>query len=198
MSWWNVGATVVGSVISADATKSAAKSQEKGADKSIDQLMKTYEEQKGFIDPYYRAGTDVGLAGLTGLSTQQGQTDFYKQYYDSPQFAAQAGQARNQQLAASEATGGLGATSTQNQLARIAPTLGLQALEQQQQQYGNLAQYGYGATGQLVTAGGQYGANIADLYGQQGAIAAGSKTGQAGFFGDAIGSIGGGLGKLFG
>ena len=92
----------------------------------------------------------------------KGKPDFYEDYYDSPQYQAQAGQARNQQLAASEATGGLGATSTQNQLARIAPTLGLQALGQQQSLYGDLTNLGYGAAG---SSAGFYGQSAQSQYG---------------------------------
>lgn len=194
MSWWVAGATVVSSIIGAEGAKSAAGKQAKGAEKAMRQFEQTYEEQKAYIDPYYQAGTKVGLAGMTALADPQVQADFYRQYYQSPQFQQQAGAARNVQLASAEATGGLGATSTQNQLARIAPTLGLQALQQQQQTYGNLAQLGYGATGQLVQAGGIYGQNIADLYGQQAAAQAGAKTAGAGFLGDAIGAIGGAFG----
>ena len=195
---------MVSSAIGASAADKAADEQIKSSQQAIKQFQDTYAEQKDYINPYYQAGTNIGLGGLSALSSPEGQASFYRDYYQSPQYQQQASAAQNAQLASAEATGGLGATSTQNQLARIAPTLGLQALQQQQQQYGNLAQLGYGATGQLVHAGGQYGANIADLYGQQGAIRAGERTATGGFLSDAVGAIGGGIskgggiGKLFG
>ena len=198
MSWWVAGATVVSSVISSQSAKKGQAAQEQGIERAIQQFGDTYSEQKGFIDPYYRAGTDVGLKGLTALSSPDVQADFYRNYYQSPQFAAQSGAAQNQQLAASEATGGLQSTSTQNQLARIAPTLGLQALQNQQNLYGNLANIGQRATGQLVTAGGQYGANVADLYAQQGAVQAGGAKSQGGIFGGLASGLGGIADSVFG
>lgn len=49
------------------------------------------------------------------------------QFYQSPEFVLQSRQARGQRLAAAE-VGGLGSTSTGNDLASIAPQLGLSYL----------------------------------------------------------------------
>ena len=164
---------VVSSYLGYKGSKKAAQAQEDATDRSIALQREIYEKQLGLLEPYRQIGTDVGLPGLTSLSTPEGQAEFYSQYYDSPQFQAQAGQARNQQLAASEATGGLGATSTQNQLARIAPTLGLQALGQQQNLYGQLANIGQAGAGSQAGFAGTYGSNVGNLYGQLGGIKAG-------------------------
>lgn len=126
---------------------SAARAQEGAQREQIALARETRDQQTELLRPFLEAGTQYGLEGLTGLSTQQGQADFYRDYYQSPQYQAQAGQAQNQQLASAEATGGLHSTSTQNQLARIAPTLGLQALGQQQDQYGQLANIGLSGAG---------------------------------------------------
>ena len=83
-----------------------------------------------------------GLPGLEELSSLEGQSKYYEDYYNSPQFQRHASAARGQQLAASEATGGVQGSSTANQLARISPTLGLQALENQQNLYGQLTNIG--------------------------------------------------------
>ena len=141
---------------------SAARAQERAQRESISLSKETRDQQLELLAPFLEAGTETGLPGLIGLSTPEGQAGFYEDYYDSPQYQAQAGQARNQQLAASEATGGLGATSTQNQLARIAPTLGLQALGQQQSLYGDLTNLGYGAAG---SSAGFYGQSAQSQYG---------------------------------
>ena len=165
---------IVSSYLGYKGASKAADQQEEAAERSIALQREIYEKQLALSEPYRQIGTDIGLAGLTDLSSQQGQADFYRDYYDSPQYQAQAGQARNQQLAASEATGGLGATSTQNQLARIAPTLGLQALGQQQNLYGNLASIGQTAAGSQAGYAGTYGANVGNLYGELGGIRAGA------------------------
>ncbi|MBT0729513.1 hypothetical protein [Rosenbergiella nectarea] len=75
------------------------------------------------------------LQGMTGIN---GMGSFLNDYYNSAAYNQQANQARYQQLAAAEATGGLGASATSNQLASIAPSLGQQAYNQQLQANTNL------------------------------------------------------------
>ena len=145
----------------------AAEAQEAAAQKQIDFARETYEKQRELLDPYTQAGLP-GLEGLLGLSTQQGQADFYDQYFDSPQYAAQSAAAANQQLAASEATGGLQGSATSNQLARIAPSLGLQALQNQQGLYGNLANIGLQGAGATAGYAGQQAGITTQAYGNIG------------------------------
>jgi len=132
----------------------AAREQKKVAHAQTELARETEQKQRELLDPFMQAGLQYGLPGLTELSTPEGQEQFYKDYYQSPQFRAQADAARNQQLAAAEATGGVMDTSTANQLARISPTLGLQALESQRNIYGQLTNIGQaGAGGQASYIG---------------------------------------------
>lgn len=161
---------------------------------------------------------------LQDLSTLEGQQQALGDYYNSQQFKDLAGQARYQNLAASEATGGLGSTATGNQLASIAPALGQSFLSNQMNNYQNLANIGLGALTGQANAGQNYANNVSQLYQQQANLAAANgnrQSGMGGFLsgalsgaaagamgGSAIGGIGavpgaiggaviGGLGSLF-
>ena len=193
------GASLIGGVSKSRAAGKAAKAQERAADQSIALQREQFNKQLELLEPFRAAGVDVGLSGLTGLASQEGQAKFYEDYYKSPQFAAQAGQARNQQLAASEATGGLGATSTQNQLARIAPTLGLQALGQQQNLYGQLTNIGLSGAGSQAGYAGNFAAGASQQLGQIGAAQAGAHLARGQAIGDVANTVGGiGLGHAYG
>ncbi len=161
MSWWVAGATagsaVLGAVSSSRSSRKASEAQTSAEREAIAAQERQFERQLELLEPFRQAGLP-GLEGLSMLSTPEGQADFYSQYYQSPQFAAQSNAAQNAQLASAEATGGLQSTSTQNQLARIAPTLGLQALEQQQNTYGNLANIGLSGAGSQAGYSQQFGA----------------------------------------
>lgn len=153
----------------------AAREQERAAQKQIDlqeealELQRQAEQQQlQLLQPFRELGVEA-LPGLLALSTPEGQADFYRQYYQGPEFSAMADTAQNVQLAASEATGGLQATSTANQLARISPTLGMQALQQQQAQLGNLANIGLSGSGSQAGFLGQSAAQQAALLGNIGA-----------------------------
>lgn len=140
-------------------SKDAANSQRQAIENANEMQYAMFQESKKLLEPFREAGVDVGLAGLLGLISPEGQQQFLDDYYQSGQFQTQSDAARNQQLAAAEATGGLQSTSTQNQLARIAPDLGMSALQNQMNQYGNLTNIG------LSGAGAQ--AGYAQNYGNQ-------------------------------
>lgn len=190
MAWWVAGATVGSSIIGGigqqQAAGQAANAQIQAANISaqiqreiLASQKEIYGEQVGRLEPFREAGLG-GLEGLVQLSTPEGQTEYLNQYYQGPQFQAQSQAAQNQQLAASEATGGLQSTSTQNQLARIAPTLGNQALQQQQQIYGNLAGIGLQGAGAQGGYGGQYGSALGQFGQQQTALQQGIGAAHAG------------------
>ena len=155
MSWFAVGATVAttvgGAYLSQSAANKAASAQTASSRAQVELQREQRDKQLALLEPFRQFGTEVGLEGLQRLSTEEGQQGFLDEYYETDQYQAQSGQITNQQLASAEAGGGLGATTTQNQLARIAPGLGNQALQQQQNLYGQLANIG------LQTSGSQAG-----------------------------------------
>ncbi|MGQ6230668.1 DNA transfer protein [Serratia sp. IR-2025] len=132
---------------------------------------------------------------LQNLSTLNGQQSALNDYYNSGQFKDQANQARYQQLAASEASGGLGSTATSNGLAAIAPTLGQNWLTGQMNSAQNLANIGLGALQGQANAGQTYANNMGSLYQQQAALAAANANRPSGLQ-SAIG--GGASGALLG
>ncbi|EGS6368795.1 DNA transfer protein, partial [Salmonella enterica] len=123
--------------------------------------------------------------------------------YNSQQYQDFVGQARYQNLAAAEATGGLGSTATSNQLAAIAPTLGQQWLSGQMNNYQNLANIGLGALQGQANAGQTYANNMSQISQQSAALAAANANRpsamQSAIGGGASGAIAGaGLAKLIG
>lgn len=112
------------------------------------------------------------IGQLQGLSSLQGQQSALNDYYNSGQFKDLSNQARYQQLAASEATGGLGSSATSNGLASIAPMLGQNWLSGQMNNYQNLANIGLGALTGQANAGQAYANNTGQLLQQQAGLAA--------------------------
>jgi hypothetical protein len=128
---------------------------------------------------------------LQGLSTLGGQQQALGDYYNSGQFKDLANQARYQQLAGAEATGGLGSTATANGLATIAPTLGQNWLSGQMNNYQNLANIGLGALQGQANAGQSYANNMGQLYQQQASLAAANANKPSGFQSALTGGLGG-------
>lgn len=147
--------------------------------------------QQGRGTAAQQGAQNSAFSALQNLSSASGQNNFLSNYYNSAEFKQMSSQARNQQLAAAEATGGLGSTSTGNALAAIAPQLGQQAYQQQlqnqtnifglaqgaQQNYlqslGNLTGIGQSAAANQAAAGQSYANNTGQLLQGMGAIQAG-------------------------
>ena len=113
--------SVVGDITGAN---QAADAQTNAANQSAAISKEQFEAIQKNLAPFLQFGTNQ-LQGLQGVMQPLNRQEELATYYSSPEFALQSRQARGQQLAASEATGGLGSTSTGNALASIAPTLGL-------------------------------------------------------------------------
>lgn len=193
-----------GAGAAADATKYAADLQ----NQQFDRIM-------GNLAPFTPLAQQY-VSQLQGLSTLGGQQQALGDYYNSGQFKDLANQARYQQLASAEATGGLGSTATANNLASIAPTLGQGWLSGQMNNYQNLANIGLGALQGQANAGQSYANNTGQLLQQTASLAAANanrpSTGQkliggigsgaaiggsvGGPWGAAIGGAVGGLGSL--
>jgi len=120
----------------------AAKQQESAQQQAMQQTQQGYNSAVGWMQPYETAGNSA-LSGLTSLAGKPlDRADLLNNYYNSREFSDLSQQARGQQLAAAEATGGLGSSATNNALASIAPALGQNYLadmtDQQQTMYNQL------------------------------------------------------------
>lgn len=128
---------------------------------------------------------------LQNLSSLGGQQQALNSYYNSGQFKDLSNQARYQQLASAEATGGLGSTATSNGLATIAPMLGQNWLTGQMNNYQNLANIGLGALQGQANAGQSYANNTGQLLQQQAALSAANANQPSKFGGFLTGAAGG-------
>lgn len=199
----------IGSVVGGiTGSNKAADAQIDAANKSANLSQEQFQQIQQNLAPFLQFGTNQ-LQGLGGLMQPLNRQDELAQYYSSPEFAMQSRQARGQQLAASEATGGLGSTSTGNALASIAPQLGMGYLGQREAQQADMfnrvfagAGMGLNAAAQQGQAGQNYASQASQAYSQAGAAQAGKAT--AGFntlmgLGGMFVGAGGmpGIGKLF-
>ena len=131
-----------------------------------------------------------------GISPQQAQQNAISGILQSPQFQAMTQQGENAILQNASATGGLRGGNVQAALAQYRPQILSQLIESQYQKLAGISQLGQASAAGVGSAGIQTGANIANLYGQQGAAQAGQAiaTGQANA--QAVGDITSTLGTL--
>lgn len=160
-------------------TNKAAEAQTNAANQSAALSKEQFEAIQKNLAPFLQFGTNQ-LQGLQGVMQPLNRQQELAQFYQSPEFALQSQQARGQQLAAAEATGGLGSTSTGNALASIAPQLGLSYLGQREAQQADLfnrlmagAGMGLNAASMQGTAGQNYVSQASNAFNQAGAAQAG-------------------------
>lgn len=160
-------------------TNKAAEAQTNAANQSAALSKEQFEAIQKNLAPFLQFGTNQ-LQGLQGVMQPLNRQQELAQFYNSPEFALQSRQARGQQLAAAEATGGLGSTSTGNALASIAPQLGLSYLGQREAQQADLfnrlmagAGMGLNAASMQGTAGQNYVSQASNAFNQAGAAQAG-------------------------
>ncbi|MBS3894732.1 DNA transfer protein [Serratia marcescens] len=166
--------------------------------RAIGLQQQQYDQVTQNLAPYLAAGLPA-LQQIQQLSTLQGQQSALNDYYNSGQYHDLASQARYQQQAGAEASGGLGSSATANGMAAIAPTLGQNWLSGQMQNYGNLMNVGMNAATGQATAGQNYANNTGSLLQGLGAIQAGQAQ-QPSRFGRALGGAiaGAQVGSTFG
>ena len=169
--------SVIGSLIGGDSADDAAKAQQAQLNKAITGQEQALETAQGFYDPYSQFGLNA-LYDYQGLMTPQGQADFYGDYYSSAPYNAMSEQARRDMMSAAEATGGLGSTSISNNLQRIAPTLAMDAYNQEMSRYRDALGIGYNAATGMAqnTLNAQSALN--DLYMGTGSSQAGNELAQ--------------------
>lgn len=203
MGWVGLAATAVSALASSSASKKAAKSQAQAAESGQRISQEQFEAIQKNLSPFVEFGTSQ-LPSLQGVMQPLNRQDELAQYYGSPEFSMMSRQARGQQLAASEATGGLGSSSTSNALAAIAPQLGMSYLGQREAQQADLfnrlmagAGMGLNAAAMTGQAGQQYASQAANAYNQAGAAKAGGQLAMGNLIGNIAGAVGGYYGNKF-
>lgn len=170
----------IGSVVGGiTGSNKAAEAQKDAASQSAALSKEQFEAIQKNLAPFLQFGTGQ-LHGLGGLMQPLNRQQELAQFYKSPEFAMQSQQARGQQLAAAEATGGLGSTSTGNALASISPQLGMGYLGQREAQQADLfnrlmagAGMGLNAASMQGQASQNYVSQASNAFGQYGAAQAG-------------------------
>lgn len=166
----------------------SAKAQLQAQREAMEIQEKQWNQVMQNLAPYMQYGPSA-LQSMSSLSSPGGRQDFLNNYYNSGEFRDASQQARNQQLAAAEATGGLGSSATNNALASIAPQLGQQALAGQYGMLGDLAQTGMAAATGQANMGTNYANTMSQLQQGIGAINAGRYNQPSGL----SSALGGGL-----
>lgn len=211
MPWGIAAAAVVG----AGASAYGAKKAKQGAQTATDIQREQYEKGLETTAPFRELGASTLPQIQEIASRAPGQFayrdpgQFLQNYFQGPEFAALNAQAQDTILRNQAATGGFRSGATQAGLAQIAPTLGIEALQRQNQQdltaFGtNQAALGdqfsrlFGLTSlgaNVATGNANAGSNFASQAGQN-AIAAGNASAQGAY---GIGqALTGGIGDYMG
>ncbi|MFA5040004.1 MAG: hypothetical protein WC464_00020 [Bdellovibrionales bacterium] len=187
----NVVGGITGASQAADAASAAAGTQAASAQSGIEEQRRQFDAIVKMMSPYLQAGESAlgqqqTLLGLRGASDQQSAIN---QLQQSPFFQAQLQQGQNAMLQNASATGGLRGGNTQAAMGMLAPQLLNQTYQQQLAQLGGLSQLGQSSAGLQANAGQASAANIANLYGQQGAALAGGQMAQGGVAGSSFNTL---------
>lgn len=214
MTWVAVavaGASIVGGVMSSNATKdaanTAANAQTQASQAGIAQQNKQFEAVQQLLSPFVQAGDrsltqQEMLAGTRGADAQQAAITALQQ---TPAFTSQLKLGENRILANASATGGLRGGNTQAAIGMFAPQLLAQTINDQYSRLGGLTSIGQNAAAgvgnagmasgnnvtSLLMAGGNAQANGALLSGAANARLAGSFSGALGQYMGAGGSFSG-------
>lgn len=167
-----IGKAIGGVVGGITGSNAAADAQVNAANAANNMQYQIYQEQQQRVAPFFNAG-QTALGGLQGLVNDRQGT--LNNFYNSGEYTGLANQARYQQLAAAEATGGLGSTAFGNSLASIAPQLGQNYLNTQYNNLLGLTNVGLSAAGTQNAAAGNY----ANAYGQNQAQIGAAQAGNA-------------------
>ena len=204
------GSALVGSLVQADAAKSAAGTQAGAAQAGISEQRSALDKLQALLKPY----VDVGGPGIAGLKpyAEAGAPAFEQQQAliglrgpDAERAAIEriSGGARFQEMAQqgeeallsrASATGGLRGGNIQGALAQYRPALLSSLIEQQYGKLGgladigretqtNLAKIGQASAAGVGAQGVTTGTNVANLLGQQGQAIAGGQLGEARAYG---------------
>lgn len=165
--------------------QSQANAADKASQEQIAAAQKGIDAAQGLMSPYVDAGTSalsqmMNLNGMNGADAQQTAIDAIQ---NSAQFTSLRDQGYNALNQNASATGGLRGGNQQAALAQFAPNMLNQLIQQQLSGYGAMASGGMNAASNLA-------GTEANLYGQQGAAAAGGTMAQGNAYSNMWGGIG--------
>lgn len=212
-----VAAAAVGkTLLDSNSANKQEKAQRQAANQSTALQREQFDYIKSIMAPYQEAGTSVLPALQAFVNQPQEKFNFdYQSYFNSPEYAALAGQQNEQALRMGAATGGIRGGDTQAALAAIAPQLAQQARANAQNEFSlnqgaRLNQYnmlqgiaglGTGAASQVGNAAQNFGAAAganALRIGQAGANRYAQRgEAQSGLLSDLTSLFGGGFGGGF-
>lgn len=188
MSAWIAGAFMaVGALgaayISGKAAENAADTQADAADKGVEETRRQFDAMQEILSPYVEAGNksltaQEDMAGLNGPEAQRAAIDAIS---GSPELAALTKQGEDALMQSGSATGGLRGGNMQGALAQFRPQMLSNLIDKQYGRLSGITQIGQASAAGVGAAGMQTGAQISDLYQQQGAAEAGGQiaAGQA-------------------
>jgi hypothetical protein len=219
MSWIAaavVGSAVVGGAVQSRSASKAAEAQTASAETGIEEQRRQFDAVQQLLQPYVEAGTGAlaGLApymgvgtealeqqrALAGLGTPQEQAAAIRRIEQGPEFQALTRQGEEAILQQAAATGGLRGGNVQSALAQFRPQVLAGLINQQYGRLGGLTALGQTTTQNVMSAGQasaagtgaagmQTGANISNLFQQQGAAQAGAALAQGQAWGNVLGGI---------
>jgi hypothetical protein len=195
MSWMAaaiLGSSVIGGVVQSKAASSAAGAQTEAAEAGIAEQRRQFDLIQGLLEPYVGAGESALLQqmALGGMSGPEAQQAAIAAIEGGQEFETLTRSGEEAILQNASATGGLRGGNVQSSLAQFRPQVLSSLINQQYGRLGGLTTLGQNAAVGTGNAGMQTGANIAELYGQQGAAAAGSALASGRAWGNVLGGIG--------
>jgi hypothetical protein len=155
-------------------TNAAADAQTNAANQAAQLQKQMFDQTQANLNPFMKAGQGA-LPGLTNLLKPIDEQQALQDFYGSEQYALMGSEAQNNLLAASEAMGGMGNTSTGNSLKMIAPNMGQQHLGQLYARQADdfnrhmgVVNMGQNAAANLGNAGQNYASQAGNAYQQAG------------------------------
>lgn len=178
------GATLVGGIMSSNATSDAASTaagaQTQAAQLGIAQQNKEFEAVQKLLAPYATGGTKAltGQMDLTGLNGNAAQGAAIKALQGSPAYTSALTAGNNSILSAASATGGLRGGNVRGALGQFAPALLASTINDQYGRLGGLSSLGENAAAGTGNAAMATGNNITSLLGGIGSAQAGNALAQ--------------------
>ena len=180
-----VGASLLGSSMQADAASSAAGAQTQAAEAGIAEQRRQFDALQALLKPYTEVGVPAieaqqAFLGMKGPEAEQAAIERIR---GGETFKTLAQQGEEALLQRASATGGLRGGNIQGALAQFRPELLSSLIDQQYGRLGGLAKIGQSSAAGVGASGMETGTNIANLLAQQGAARAGGIRGEATAYG---------------